>query len=327
MSDRVHVEETIEEDWSHIMKSSLTGTHFSNHSLCKISLSPSVAMEIACVEHLTPLDMISLSYGTSDPTGNRIWMGALAFIELFVRPIKSSDHKEVQPKWFDRAQQLKKLRKELFHDATILELGAGTGTSGISLAIAHKCDIDESLWYRPKQLTFTDNDSNVLNLCKRNCDLNLSKDGFDTLPYEVMYLEWGMQMSGKDLFNVVIATDVIYNLSSLEPIFQTSHDLLKPGGYFVLSHVPRASIVSDEEPRVALENQILATARNNQFELFLLEKMDNYDQITLMDHNYALRPEMFEQLLCNKSENSMDNKFKQMESVGVAVFIFIKLPK
>ena len=44
-------------------------------------------MEVRCMESLTPLDMLDLSNGLSDATGNRIWMGAVLFMECMVREL------------------------------------------------------------------------------------------------------------------------------------------------------------------------------------------------------------------------------------------------
>uniref|UniRef100_A0A7S1YS87 Methyltransferase type 11 domain-containing protein n=1 Tax=Ditylum brightwellii TaxID=49249 RepID=A0A7S1YS87_9STRA len=43
-------------------------------------------------------------------------------------------------------------------------------------------------------------------------------------------------------YDTVFATDVLYDLSSLSPLFTTASKMLRGGGYFVLSHVPRASV-------------------------------------------------------------------------------------
>jgi len=42
-------------------------------------------------------------------------------------------------------------------------------------------------------------------------------------------------------YDRVIATDVLYDLSSLSCIFTTAYDLLADYGYFILSHIPRCS--------------------------------------------------------------------------------------
>jgi 2-polyprenyl-3-methyl-5-hydroxy-6-metoxy-1,4-benzoquinol methylase len=53
-----------------------------------------------------------------------------------------------------------------------------------------------------------------------------------------------MKMNPKS-YDSVIATDVLYDISSLAPLMQTASKLVKVGGYFILSHVPRASVEAD----------------------------------------------------------------------------------
>ena len=59
--------------------------------------------------------------------------------------------------------------------------------------------------------------------------------------------------------DTVIATDVIYDISTVKLLCQTASHILKDGGYFVLSHVPRASVdnTPDYSTKEVLENFIL----------------------------------------------------------------------
>lgn len=307
----------IEEDWSDIMKFNPTGTAFSQHASIKIPLSSTVVMDIACIEYLTPLDMMNLSNGTSDSTGNRVWMGAFAFMEFFVKPLSIFHDNESAVSTV--ARQLKMLRHKLFHGANIIELGSGTGISGISLMMAHKCDVHK-LSYIPSRVTFTDNDCNVLDLCKRNCDFNLGRSNDSNL-YSISHLEWGEHLEFQESFNTVIATDVIYSLVALEPLIQTAHGLLLPGGHFVLSHIPRASISSKQEQSVALENEILKVANKYKLEPIFGREGSEYEH--LCRKNYALRPDILEYIIQHDNLLGMYD-WRGMHSVGAAVFIFKK---
>lgn len=307
----------IEEDWSDFMKFNPTGTAFSQHASLKIPLSSTVVMDIACIEHLTPLDMINLSYGTSDSTGNRVWMGAFTFMEFFVKPLAIFHDDASEDSTIVR--QLQMLRRRLFHGANIIELGSGTGISGISLMMAHKCDV-HTLSYIPSRVTFTDNDSNVLDLCKRNCDFNLGECN-DSNVYSISQLEWGQHLEFEQSFNTVIASDVIYSLEALEPLIQTAQGLLLPGGHFVLSHIPRASISSRQAQNVALENEILKVAGQYKLEPIFGREGSEYEH--LCRENYALRPYILEYII--QHENLLKiYDWRDMNSVGAAIFIFKK---
>lgn len=319
MSDKLNDENVIiEEDWSGFMNFSPTGTAFSQHASVKIPLSSTVEMDIACIEHLTPLDMMNLSNGTSDSTGNRVWMGAFAFIEFFASPLPSF-HRDEESEVSKAAQQLQKLRYRLFHGANIIELGSGTGISGISLMLAHRCD-EHELSYIPSRVTFTDNDCHVLDLCKRNCDYNIGGSD-DSKMYCITHLEWGNHKEFQKSFHTVIATDVIYNLEALEPLIQTAHDLLLPGGYFVLSHVPRASISSKLPINVALEHKILKVSSQYNLEPIFQGNTSEYEHLCKSD--YALRIDTLENVIGNEKRSCMYD-WRGMKSVGATVLIFKK---
>jgi hypothetical protein len=246
------------------------------------------------IEELTPLDMI---YGGSnrnsnendsidphrdefyDGTGNLMWMAAVCFGHLV-------------------AQQVEPLRSYLWHGppttsleaernipATtrrrFCELGCGTGGAGISLLLHHhkngrgngKHELSGSYHH----VVFTDNDAQSLELCASNCELN----NLDPETYSQQLLGWGLEhleraqqqclKKGSRLeqphsFDVVLATDVVYDLKMIAPLFETVDYLLKEkiktststalhagengnegGGHLVLSHVPRFCIPKEEE--------------------------------------------------------------------------------
>ena len=254
------------------------------------------------IEELTPLDMI---YGGSnsnenenknedphqdefyDGTGNLMWMAAVCFGHLV-------------------AQQVEPLRSYLWHGFTttslkaernmpattrrrFCELGCGTGGAGISLLLHHhKNEMgngnDESSGSY-HHVIFTDNDAQSLELCASNCELN----NLDPTTYSQQLLGWGSEhlesaqqqcrQKGSGLeqphsFDVVLATDVVYDLKMIAPLFETVDYLLKErnktsastklqagengnedGGYLVLSHVPRFCIPKEEKTETCADQK------------------------------------------------------------------------
>lgn len=197
----------------------------------------------------------------------------------------SSDQSKFSP--IEMRQYLFYLRHYLFPpECEILELGAGTGMSGLSLVVVNQATrkslSDERSPkngpIRPSLLVLTDANKESLKFCHRNLETNIDPDQ-PIFPVHVKRLKWGpggtIQMlipnslnestntelsSTNDELNVenssrfksapslpssydtIIATDVLYDLSSLQPLLTTASELLKNGGHFILSHVPRASV-------------------------------------------------------------------------------------
>jgi len=56
------------------------------------SSNPPLTMQLCYVESLPPMDLMDLYNGRADATGNRIWMGALLFIEAMIRPLPQNGH-------------------------------------------------------------------------------------------------------------------------------------------------------------------------------------------------------------------------------------------
>ena len=216
-------------------------------------------------EELTPLDM---TYGTSDSddpfrddefydgTGNLMWMAAVCFGHLLFQ--------EIEP-----------LRSYLIHGSPptkegmklprsncqrrLCELGCGTGGAGISLLLS-TLDSTNNNNENGCHVVFTDNDAESLELCASNCELN----DIDPETYSQLLLGWGsehlekaQQQEGENdglephSFDVVFATDVIYDLKMIAPLFETVDFLLKENkGHVILSHVPRFCIPKDDEVSV-----------------------------------------------------------------------------
>ncbi|KAL7469272.1 hypothetical protein ACHAXS_009534 [Conticribra weissflogii] len=202
-------------------------------------------------------------------------------------------------------QYLSYLRHYLFPPGCeILELGAGTGMSGLSLVVANQATMkklsDEqpanNSPIRPSLLVLTDANEDSLELCQKNLESNINQDEL-IFPVHVKRLEWGpgnsdqifcpssvidssnteQTSTNKDQhsatfnhfkstsslpssYDTIFATDVLYDLSSLRPLLITASELQKTGGFFILSHVPRASapksLDADENMGKTEENSV-----------------------------------------------------------------------
>ena len=131
----------------------------------------------------------------------------------------------------------------------------------------------------------------------------------------------------------MIATDVIYDLSALQPLFETASFMVKNGGYFVLSHVPRAHIdCSLNGIQEALEAKIIEEASRHNF-----TPIRNYDVWHVSDAlltsrendanaDYAIRPDYLRHIW-GDSKNLMvssDCDYEEMDSTGASILIFLK---
>lgn len=262
-------EHVVEEDWSSVMSETTTG--FAQHETLNVRLSPSRTLTISCVSALSPLDMMNLSHGDHDATGHRIWMGAYFFIEAIAR------HEDL---------------KGLFRAKRVLELGCGSGVSGLAL-------LNGSI-VAPTSVLFTDSDPAALELCWKNCQRNLPPHD---KRYSITSLEWGDSLNLT--FDTVLATDVLYDISSLQPMLSTVSGTLKPRGYLVLAHVPRASLPGEA---------MVCTA----------EKLEAYITKEAREHSLELRTNIRPRDLCSNIHNTALNgiSFKEMEEAGAAILVF-----
>jgi len=256
-------------------------------------------ISIHCVSALSPLDMIDMYHGSQDATGNRVWTGSLLFLEAFARalPMPRSEHESAATQ-----AKLGRLRAQAIGNRTVIELGCGTGLSGISILA-----VDEG---SPASVTFTDCDGPALELARRNCEANID----DKSRYSVQQLEWGsnlpVDMNPKS-YDSAIATDVLYDISSLAPLMQTASKLIKLGGYFVLSHVPRASVEADNG-----DGGSAAVARADVLESLIVEEGTNHGLVL----ERCLRPGELSSIWDGLSLNM--TSFADVEDVGAAVLVF-----
>jgi predicted nicotinamide N-methyase len=218
-------EEGIEEDdWSNIMTAN--GGFARHEEFEEIALPNGACLRIAFASSLSPLDMVDLSWGTNDATGHCIWTGARFFLEV-----------------------LPELADYFIH-RRVLELGSGTGLSGIAVALQNAT----------KQIILTDSSESVLKLCKQNCELNKV-----TEQVAVQELHWGSTLEQTKLFDTVFATDVLYDIGSWLPLLKTVVMSIPAGGVFILSHVPRAALPVGES--CSLEEYLIGTAKTEGLDL------------------------------------------------------------
>lgn len=354
-------------------------TPFRTHSL-SINLAPSSAstggnrdgddpsdatITIQCLSELTPLDMMDMSYGLADPTGSCVWLGAFLFAELFARE-STAAATDVQACW-------SQLRRTLFPpECHAIELGAGTGMTGLSLmmpTLHGRTRLVEEEGANPKEQTttpacpgpalmvLTDVNEDALDLCRINRDANIRNN--QTERVHVEKLEWGEGNAAKvfgrrdeprrstsppnkslpSTYDVVFATDVLYDLQSLAPLVATASELLEDGGHFILSHVPRADIDADRYPSVAgnawqqLEAIIISEAAKSRLSLasFPLVGGDVLREAMSAAHEpiddsaaMLIRPSLLRHIWGAAPSLSRKFSWRQMTDVGAAVLVFQK---
>jgi len=260
--------------------------------------------DILCVEALTPVDMAHLGSGVHDATGHCVWTGA--FLVVASLPVLSPDY---------------------FAHRRVLELGCGTGIGGLALLLQQPQPTAAAAF-----VALTDSDPEALALCRRNCHLNqLSNDQYAVFP-----LTWGQEplpnevveatpSGGQPLFfDTVLATDVLYDIGLLAPLFQTAAACLSAGvnntissssiGYFVLSHVPRACYNSQNPPVDNLEEHIVERARTFGF---VLERLVRPHDLLLQSSAAASQPERD---FPSDALNRMS--LQEMQDIGAAIFVF-----
>jgi len=273
--------EPVEDDWGLSMDFHLFAQHQAHpvyyHDDCNSSF------QVLCVEALTPVDMVNLGSGIHDATGHCVWTGAFLLVACW---------SELQPLYFA--------------DKRVVELGCGTGIGGLSLLMNHS----DSSTKHASFVAFTDSDPEALALCQRNCDLNKLPNG----KYCVLPLTWGEEplpaaMNTKLPFDTVLATDVLYDIGLLPPLFQTAASCLSDNqGIFVLAHVPRACYNSQNPPVDNLEQYIVERAKGFGF---ALERL-----VRPLDDCCTDKTKSFP----NDALNKMS--LQEMHEIGAAVFVF-----
>jgi SAM-dependent methyltransferase len=185
-----------------------------------------------------PNDMRSNFNGT----GHCVWLASLAFLHLL-------------EEGGDGEASL--LADPYFDSLRVIELGCGTGASGIATL----------LFADPLHVTLTDHDEAALALAKENCQLN----HLDASRYDVQMLDWCHSHNNNNnlgTFQTVLATDVVYQLDRIVPLLETAFLLLEEGGHFCLSHVPRFCLPREEkyDPTTTSSTTSSNTTQNNHQE-------------------------------------------------------------
>lgn len=257
------------------------------------------SIDIECIEPTTPLDIsnTSLSSKEYDGSGHCVWTGAFLLIQCMneILDIILTHHGS------DKTLHM-------------IELGCGTGIGQLALmsaikAKSHSCRIHGC---------FTDADPAVLNLCQRNCLLNhLPQDS-----YSIQELTWGQDYTNITVnsnFDIVLATDVLYDIDMLHPLFATASQLLSSSSsslspsslsknqhkMFILSHIPRACY-NDNNPPEAMEN----------LEKYIVDQGSKHYGLSLYQ---VIRPPISEKLSSQVLEFCSKESFH-----GSAIFIFQK---
>jgi predicted nicotinamide N-methyase len=167
------------------------------------------SFSLECIEPDTPLDINNqiLSSRQYDSTGHCVWAGAILLIRC-IQEIKKFD----------------------IGGKRMIEFGCGTGIGGLAMMLFNDMSII------PSHICFTDNDPGALNLCRRNCLLNNVSDAL----YSILELTWGEDDQIAEMFDVALATDVLYDVDLIKPLFKTVSRCIPSDGVFILSHIPRA---------------------------------------------------------------------------------------
>jgi len=298
---------------------------------------------IECVESLTPVDMMSLSDGTHDTTGHCVWMGAFLLIACL-----AADDETL---------------RNIFSNKNVIELGCGTGIGGLAVLLNPSRTDSSTREERGSHdhstggasfLLFTDADPDALRLCERNCDINFDKsDGCDSErtirnDYRIQALKWGQtplpegtftdaQGQTLDSFDVVLATDVLYDIGLLPALFSTAAACLKERGVFVLSHVPRACYNSDNPPAQLLDPDNSRPFTNDNdialtpLEAFIIRRATSFDfqLLTIIRpcHLQAKEHELVGSPTASARFSDAINAvtLEEMDQVGAAVFVFERI--
>jgi Lysine methyltransferase len=267
-------ESTIEDDdWSNY--GTLNG--FSEYSIETFVLSDDISIVMNCVKALTPYDMINLCNGVYDSTGSAIWTGALFW-----------------------ATAIPLLNHTLFFDKRILELGAGTGFGGIALlSLLDDCQNplgDDDIHHKHPSLptiVMTDSEESLLQICRENCRLNFENNPTTFNKISVQHLDWNQpDPCHWNAYDVVFATDVVYDIDAIIPLLSTASACLHDkdgsvGGIFMLSHIPRASLVGSSKiaSRQEMEDYIIHEANKFSFYPMDIIHVDDLKSKTNIKHS------------------------------------------
>ncbi|KAL3935652.1 MAG: hypothetical protein SGBAC_008872 [Bacillariaceae sp.] len=224
-----------------------------------------------------------------DGTGSLVWLACIAFCHMVAQDLISPLATE---------SNAKKEGPHGKNDAKILqicELGCGAGLASIATLLSSA--VSREIDGKPidRKVILTDNDPEALELAKLNCELNQ----LDPASYDFRPLSWGSFPQKDDpksdaentanigctttvattdqtalqesTMDIVLAADVIYDISMIPPLLQTAAWLLKPSGSLVISHVPRFCLPKDETEQEE-ESQTQTSSPQKQLEAHIIEQ-------------------------------------------------------
>lgn len=280
---------------------------------------------------------------------SKVWTGALLFIEAFAKYKISSFYCEDGTNIEDR-KRIEEIRRVSFHNTKVLEFGCGTGVSGISLLL--QLPTSDSLCCRPSFIEFTDFDQSCLDLCSKNCKQNQIQDykegviaTFSIPPesYNMKKLSWvGDNNKGNDvkevegLYDTTIATDVIYDIGSIQPLLYTAYQATKK--FFILAHVCRADITQYPDLSQIIR-RIKETEKNDKNAKFYVDQTQHendriLERIILYEAEKVgfllydiIRPKDIEKSYHHEEEQegcSSASLYSEMQDSGAAIFVFKK---
>lgn len=228
------------------------------------------SFQIECIEPDSPLDINNKSQSSSeyDATGHCVWTGAFLLVQC-VHELED---------WIEN-----NTRDSQFMNRMI-EFGTGTGIGGLAMVLSgSKSTTTSSLSL--SYICFTDNDPAALKVCERNCKLN----NLCKTEYSIKELTWGDEydIDKDDAYDIALATDVLYDVDLIKPLFTTVSKCLPSDGIFILSHIPRACYNEGNPPEAVedLEQYIIDQAVKYNLHLETIirpPKKGNFDQ-TILD--------------------------------------------
>ena len=270
------------------------------------STNQSLVFESHSMKQMTPLDM---TYDDTtdvnefyDGTGSLVWLASIAFCHLVAE---------------GKIPQLRLNQKVEKEQTRICELGCGCGLAGIATLLS---SLSSSSVDNTPLVVFTDNDSEALELCESNCELN----NISPKLYQHELLSWGDlpkqnnddYLLKEESFQVVLATDVVYDICMIPPLLQSASALLLPGGHIILSHVPRFFLPRDENdtrqtnPQQDLEQHIIE--QMNLVGLQLAETIRPYQVLTRIPKEN------------NQEDDDFQISLKRLQEAHAVLFVAVK---
>lgn len=173
------------------------------------------AVVVRCVRDLSPLDMIDLANGVADATGHKVWSGAELFVAFLARSTGLR-------RWCSSEGSGRR---------SAVELGCGTGLSG--LALAASTDL--------RLVLLTDGHEGVVEFATGNAALNATlgrtavqvrrlewndRAAIDAARAEAQRIDVSRGDAGEAGFDLVIATDVIYDEDVVEAMVHAAAALV-----------------------------------------------------------------------------------------------------